>query len=122
MKPPLKHASTRAIELALLLDQEFGERAAIHLVAVFFRVCLMNDEQRGVPMTQIMRTLGMPSSSTTRNIQALGSKPPVGSAPGTKPGLGLVDVLDDPRDARAKLVFITPRGRRLWERVTNILQ
>lgn len=58
--------------------------------------------------------LGIYSSTMSRNIQSLGTRNSSGK------GMGLIETINDPTDSRAKLVFITPRGRRIWERIKQV--
>ena len=50
----------------------------------------------------------------SRNIQSLGTRNSSGK------GMGLIETINDPTDSRAKLLFITPRGRRIWERIKQV--
>lgn len=62
-------------------------------------------------MKDVEQWLGIYSSTDSRNMQSLGTKHANGK------GMGLVEIIVDPGDSRAKLVFLTPRGRRMWGRM-----
>nr|WP_052232181.1 MarR family winged helix-turn-helix transcriptional regulator [Methylobacterium sp. ZNC0032] len=64
--------------------------------------------QPGMTMQDIAKATGLSQSSASRNIQSLGKWHRLG-----KPGMDLVEAVEDPHDTRRKIVFLTKDGREL---------
>ncbi|WP_210092396.1 MarR family winged helix-turn-helix transcriptional regulator [Ruegeria sp. HKCCSP346] len=75
-------------------------------------VWVANNE--GKSQKELRDSLGMASSTASRNLNALADYHRLG-----KPGLGLVEMADDFRDRRQKVVRLTPKGRTLMNEVLN---
>ena len=58
----------------------------------------------------------MASSTSSRNIAALSNVQRLG-----KPGLGLIDWVDSPKDRRVKLLYLTPKGHKFVADVLRIV-
>lgn len=65
----------------------------------------------GLNMGQLGDRLGMVSATRSRTISRLGIQR---GGNRKEQGLGLIETGPDPDDPRAKIVFLTPKGRRLW--------
>jgi DNA-binding MarR family transcriptional regulator len=105
-----KSASAKLVEAFSLLDT-VGPLVTIQTIRAFVSIASANDESAGVNMTMLGKRLGLPSSTRPRVIQALSVRR---GGNDTLPGLDLVVTAVDPDDSRALLVFLTPKGRRLW--------
>jgi DNA-binding MarR family transcriptional regulator len=70
---------------------------------------------KGILMKELEKRLGLPVSSTVRNVQALSFR----TDERKEGGLDLVAKIPDPEDPRARYVRLTPKGRRVW---VSILQ
>lgn len=67
----------------------------------------------GLTMQELGDMVGISQSSCSRNIAALGEWHRFG-----KPGLNLVEAVEDPRERRRKVAFLTPKGR---QRIGKVL-
>jgi DNA-binding MarR family transcriptional regulator len=102
-----------------MLSEIIGELeplTSIQMLRTFIAISTLSEDSRGVMMKDIEKHLGMHSSTMSRNQQALGTRHANGK------GMGLIESISDPGDTRAKLVFLTPRGRRMWERMKQVIQ
>lgn len=68
----------------------------------------------GISMQKLADYAGLTQSSTSRNVAALSKWHRLG-----KPGYDLVEAIEDPEDRRAKVLFLTQKGR---ERMAKILR
>lgn len=66
----------------------------------------------------IVKRTGLSQPTVARTLSFLGDKP----SRGKRDGLGLVKVLPDPLDPRRMFVNITPRGERMLEEATVLLE
>lgn len=69
----------------------------------------------GKTQRQLRDSLDMASSTSSRNITALSNVHRLG-----KPGLGLIDWVDSPKDRRVKLLYLTPKGHKFVADVLRI--
>lgn len=72
---------------------------------------------KGILMKDLEKRLGQPSSSVTRNVQALSFRPDDDES-----GYDLVTKIPDPDDPRARYVRLTPKGRRVWQSLLSIME
>lgn len=70
----------------------------------------------GVTVGAVQRALGLEPISTARSVAVLYKKVR------GKPGLGLVDSMPHDTDARIKLLVLTPKGEKLWEKLRAIME
>ncbi len=76
----------------------------------------------GIRMKEIEKLTGLSSSAISRNVLALSERSWRKEANGEfGPGLDLVVTASDPFDPRAKVAILTPRGRKMYERVVAIV-
>jgi len=113
-----KSNSAKLYELTTLMEQ-VGPLVTIQTLRTFVMIAMANDERPGVNMTELGSRLGLASSTRTNVVKAL-SVSRAGN--GKLPGLDLILTAPDPDDVRAKIVFLTPKGRRLWASLKNILE
>lgn len=64
----------------------------------------------GRTQVELRQALDMASSTSSRSLAALSKVHRLG-----KPGLGLIEWVENPEDRRAKLIYLTPQGKRLVE-------
>jgi DNA-binding MarR family transcriptional regulator len=63
-------------------------------------------EQPGLTMQELSDTVGMSQSSCSRNVAALSKWHRLGS-----PGLDCLEAIEDPRERRRKVMYLTAKGR-----------
>lgn len=76
------------------------------LVGAMYLIEVMKDD--GCRVADVIETLKADKSTISRAGVVLGSQ-----GRQTKEGLGLIDVRNDPMDARSKRVYLTPKGKEL---------
>jgi DNA-binding MarR family transcriptional regulator len=59
----------------------------------------------GISLQDLGKAINLSQSATSRNAQTLGKWHRAG-----KPGFDLVETIEDPKDTRRKLAFLTPKG------------
>ncbi len=73
-------------------------------------------QNEGLSMGELAQRLAIAQSSASRNIAALSDWHSFG-----KPGLGLVEAREDPRERRRKLVSLTAKGHAFLHRLTALM-
>lgn len=73
-------------------------------------------QNEGLSMGELAQRLAIAQSSASRNIAALSEWHSFG-----KPGLGLVEAREDPRERRRKLVSLTGKGKAFLHRLTALM-
>lgn len=73
-------------------------------------------QNEGLSMGELAQRLAIAQSSASRNIAALSEWHSFG-----KPGLGLVEAREDPRERRRKLVSLTAKGQAFLHRLTALM-
>ena len=112
-----KSSSGKLLELANFL-QTMGPLVTIQAFQSFVVIARANDEKSGLKMTELGNRLGLASASRTNIVNALSVK----RAGNNKlPGLDLVATETDPEDLRAKVIILTPKGKRFWATLKQIL-
>jgi len=95
------------------LRQATNEKVSAPALYTFLQVAL----EPGISQQKLAEAVNITMPSLTRNIQLLGK----GGRTQGAGGHGLVEAIDDPTDARRKLVFLTPAGRNLVSRLVSLL-
>lgn len=103
------HHLTRALELIRDLDPD----APISLVLVFLCVA----REAGLTGRELQKHVGVAQSTISRHTLSLGEYSYIKG----KPGLQLIERVDDPRDLRLKRYFLTTLGQRLIVRLLSTL-
>jgi DNA-binding MarR family transcriptional regulator len=73
--------------------------------------------QPGIAVKDLAVRTNMAASSASRNVMLLSDTHRSG-----KPGLGLIEVRQNPNDWRRKSVYLTPEGERLVQSVVAIVE
>lgn len=102
-----KHLGT-AIKLLGALRAEIDPYIPSQMAECLLAVAL----QPGLRMEDLSKRTGLAQSSCSRNIAALSKWHRLG-----KEGFDLVEAVDDPRERRRKIVYLTPKGVRVVNKV-----
>lgn len=97
----------KSFRLLLKITETFREvdkDILLSSASVFLWVAL----HEGSTQREMRDDLGLASSTSSRNLAALSKVHRLG-----KPGLGLVEWVESPEDRRAKLLFLTTKGKAL---------
>ena len=87
----------------------------INNVLTFLYVC----ENEGASVSEIAQVARLLEATASRSIRSFAEP----DAPGAmKPALGLVELREDPDDGRGRLVYLTPKGRAVAERIDGLLR
>ncbi len=89
----------------------------VDMMLMFSAIARANEQRKGIHMKEIEALLGYSSPNCSRILQSIGMR----HSKSRRPGLDLVVTAPDPDDVRAKLVFITPKGRRFWAQLKSVL-
>lgn len=92
--------------------RELDEQLPPQTIAVLLNVAL----RPGQTMQELVEATGLGLSSISRNLMALGEWHRAG-----KPGLDLVETIDDPHERRRKIAFLTPKGRTVVRELLAIM-
>ena len=106
----------KALNKLLLVIEEFRKidpQLPQQMAAILIYVCGHN----GCSVKDIENGLGMSQSSASRNAAALSST----HRPG-KNGFELIQEQTDFEDARHKLLFLTPQGKRITETLSHLME
>ncbi|GLO74212.1 hypothetical protein MACH18_12920 [Phaeobacter italicus] len=66
----------------------------------------------GRTQVELRQALDMPSATSSRSLAALSKVYKIG-----KPGLDLIEWVENPEDRRAKLLFLTTKGRKVIDQL-----
>ena len=113
-------------------------RMEIQMLVCLLYVARHEDEygSAGMPMSKIAEALGLAQSSTSRNVTKLSEallnppgdvleraaarkRPPSRQELKPKFGMGLLYTMDNPADRREKMVFLSPKGARFVNRLSE---
>ena len=94
--------------------RKFDSHMESQTIAVFFYVCQYGAVD-GVSMKNISRELSIAQSTVSRNCYKLSDKIKKG------PGIGLLQSFEDPMERRRKLVRLTPRGKRVYRTLSELV-
>lgn len=98
----------RALETLRRLDPDMPIQYAVSFLTVV--------QNEGLSVGELSERLGIAQSSASRNVAALSRWRSFG-----KPGHGLVQAEEDPRERRRKLVTLTETGRALADELRVLL-
>jgi len=87
------------------------------LLAFFYIALTEHEDSQGLNVNTIGNKLGSTTASASRNITILNQ----GHVKAVRPGLGLVTTYEDPNCRIKKIVELTPKGRRLRDRLMEML-
>jgi DNA-binding MarR family transcriptional regulator len=105
--------SVRKLSSVLCAVRVVADTIPVQELACFLEVAA---RPGAISIMDVSKHLGISQSSASRNISALSDWHYK-----KKPGLGLVETVVDPMEMRRKNVILTPKGKRLIEEITNIL-
>mgnify|MGYP004448671141 CR=1 FL=1 len=91
--------------------RELGRDMPIQMAVVFLNVA----NAEGISMTELYKSSGISQASCSRNVAALSKLHRL-----DKPGLDLVFTKEDPQERRRKIVFLTPKGKLLAEKISKL--
>jgi DNA-binding MarR family transcriptional regulator len=100
-----------SIENLMGLMREVGDLMTPQALQIIMRVYA----EPGLTMQTLEKRTGLSLASVSRNLMALGEWHRLG-----RPGLGLVECVDDPNERRRKIAFLTPKGRKFVSKVLSI--
>jgi DNA-binding MarR family transcriptional regulator len=98
----------RAVEIVRAGDEYFSALQVQTLLAVAI--------QPGITMAELGQTVGMSQSSASRNVAALSKWHRLG-----KPGADLIEAIEDPRERRRKIMYLTLKGRTVVRKVVEAM-
>jgi len=81
-----------------------------------YQILMEIARQPGITLQGLVDATGTSLASISRNCMALGEWHRFG-----KPGLGMVEAVEDPHERRRKICFLTPKGRKFVEHHLNLL-
>lgn len=102
----------RSLLAALSCVRELDPDVPATQVTCFLWVAL----NEGRTQVDLRQSLGLPSSTSSRSLAALSKVHRLG-----KPGLDLIEWVENPEDRRAKLLYLSPKGKALAEKIATTL-
>ena len=109
-------ALLKIVEIMRALDA----RMEMQQFAVFLYVGRHSMPGKGVTMNDIARALGLPQSTTSRNVLRLSETAGVNRYTGKRDtGLGLLTTEEDPSELRRKVVFLTKTGAKIYDELAR---
>lgn len=103
------HAAKRILEEFRTLDPEMPIQTCL--------LFILAAQNEGSSQASFERALGISRSAISRGAARLSQY-----GWNSKPGLGLVDMREDPTDRRYKVLSLTPEGRQLSARIVQAIQ
>ena len=76
-------------------------------------------EQEGMNMKELGETLGVAQSSCSRNVSALTR---LKNPKENQEGLDLVVRTEDPLEGRRKIMFLSPKGKKMHQKIRRIIE
>jgi DNA-binding MarR family transcriptional regulator len=89
----------------------------VDMMLMFSAIARANERRKGIHMKEIETLLSISSPNCSRILQSIGMR----HDKQRRPGLDLVVTEPDPDDVRARLVFVTPKGRKFWSQLKILL-
>ena len=104
MNSKKKRGLKKLLRISELLSNAMGKsNVPMHQATIFLHVANSGDE--GLLYKDLMKSTGLVNSTMSRNINALGEWHRLG-----RPGLRLVETIEDDFDKRIKRVHLTKKG------------
>lgn len=103
----------RTLNQAIALFRDLDPEIPATTIILFLAVA---EAPEPIGMVDLQNNLGLPSSTTSRNVAYLSETHRLG-----KSGLGLIERYEDLHNRRAKLVRLTAKGRALKTRLINLI-
>lgn len=100
------------IEEILKRFRDFDQEMQMQTAQTFIAVAM----HPGINMTELSEKAGISQASCSRNVSALSRVHRL-----NKPGMDLVVATEDPMERRRKIVRLTPKGQRLAEALTELI-
>lgn len=85
----------------------------IQYATSFLYIC----RYEGLSIKELMDLIGLVQSSTSRNVAALAEWQKF-----EKPGLGLVQTTEDPKDRRKKTIELTEKGKEVLAKLNSVME
>ncbi|MGA4641152.1 MarR family winged helix-turn-helix transcriptional regulator [Stutzerimonas stutzeri] len=101
------------IEEVIKRFRDFDQEMQMQTAQTFIAVAM----QPGITMTELSEKVGISQSSCSRNVSALSRLHRL-----NKPGMDLVVAAPDPMERRRRIVKLTPKGQRLAESLTKLIE
>ena len=108
--PRRRNTCLQALEEVRSLSQA----ATLKDVVAFLYVC----ENEGINLRELAQVCGFTDSTASRTARSLA---PLGAAATLPPALGLIELRPDPRDDRGRTLHLTETGRRLRDRIDQLI-
>ena len=108
------HSTARLLD-ALESFRDLDARISMNSVVAFLRLC----ESEGVSMKELAFQCRMTEATASRSVRMLEA---ADAATALSPALGLIELSQNPYDARSRLIFLTEDGRRLRAALVNRMQ
>jgi DNA-binding MarR family transcriptional regulator len=101
------------IEEVIKRFRDFDQEMQMQTAQTFIAVAM----QPGITMKELSEKVGISQASCSRNVSALSRVHRL-----NKPGMDLVVAAEDPMERRRKVVKLTPKGQRLAESLTQLIE
>lgn len=82
-----------------------------------WQVFLAVAQSPGISQPDLEETVGISQSAVSRHVFALSK-----FAAFNRPGMGMVEAIDNPMNRREKVVNLTPKGERVAEKLAQLLE
>jgi DNA-binding MarR family transcriptional regulator len=106
-------AAFSTLELLNVLRDATQQDAEAQVLVVFLLIA-QRPEKLALNILEVARVAGIAESSASRIVATLGR------GLRGKPGAGLVETREDPTNYSRKLIFLSPKGQRVVERLGEI--
>jgi DNA-binding MarR family transcriptional regulator len=83
---------------------------SLNSIVAFLQIC----EHEGAALKDIAYICRLTDATASRSVRALAAPETIGALP---PALGLIEIFQNPDDARGRLVFLTQEGRALRDAI-----
>lgn len=100
------------IEEVIKRFRDFDLEMQMQTAQTFIAVAM----QPGITMKELSEKVGISQASCSRNVSALSRTHRL-----NKPGMDLIVAAEDPMERRRKIVKLTPKGQRLAEALTKLI-